>query len=385
MRSKALTHLSLHKRVADTLRAEIAQNYKPGQRIEPIRQLAKRFGVSELTLRIALTNLAQEGLLTLRQGSGCYVTDSATTKPVGILTDIDLFHPHTSFFHRRLIQQIRQWCVEFGYRERLYIGHIPPGQIEPSSISPEFLLDSEEGRLRAVAALLIAGPPPVHQMEAHGVPVVGIDFFSNTRSIYKYRVALDTERLIPEAIKVAKESGRNRIALINWHLPSNNSDFTTETFHRSMAEAGLTVRPAWVQSDTHLGPSSAGWNRFRSIWNASSTEKPDALIVCDDLLFPDVHAAILDSGIRVPDQLLVITHANKGTGFFHSFPVVRLEYDPDEVAQAVGALLEELLKGKPVSKPGAVIHFKIIQSTASDPDPILKPAAGLTVHPSLQE
>ncbi|MCB9604568.1 MAG: GntR family transcriptional regulator [Sandaracinus sp.] len=62
--------------VADVLRDEITSGrFAAGSRLPPERQLAARFEVNRGTVRAALSRLAAEGLLSVRQGSGYQVRD----------------------------------------------------------------------------------------------------------------------------------------------------------------------------------------------------------------------------------------------------------------------------------------------------------------------
>ncbi len=47
----------------------------PGERLPPERELAERFGVNRVTVRSALTRLARQNLVAVRQGSGYVVRD----------------------------------------------------------------------------------------------------------------------------------------------------------------------------------------------------------------------------------------------------------------------------------------------------------------------
>jgi len=66
------------------LRGDLA----PGARLPPERALAARFGVSRLTLRAGLSQLAAAGLLHVRQGSGYVVQDYRSQGGPDLLTGI---------------------------------------------------------------------------------------------------------------------------------------------------------------------------------------------------------------------------------------------------------------------------------------------------------
>ena len=66
--------------VARQLRAAILTGvHQPGDHLPPERELATRFGVDRHTLRSALSELEQLGLVHRRQGSGCRVLDFRET------------------------------------------------------------------------------------------------------------------------------------------------------------------------------------------------------------------------------------------------------------------------------------------------------------------
>lgn len=70
--------------IAATLRDEIAQGaYAPGDRLPTEAALAARFGVNRHTLRRALADLAEAGLVQPRRGSGVFVTARPTDYPLG--------------------------------------------------------------------------------------------------------------------------------------------------------------------------------------------------------------------------------------------------------------------------------------------------------------
>ncbi len=65
---------TLYNRIQRDLAASIAAGeYPPGSRIPSETSLAKRFGVTRMTVRNAVDGLIREGLVTRRHGSGTYV------------------------------------------------------------------------------------------------------------------------------------------------------------------------------------------------------------------------------------------------------------------------------------------------------------------------
>lgn len=76
----------LYRQIADQIAALIRRGeYRPGARLPPERDLARRLGVSRSSVREALIALEVEGFVEVRIGSGVYVADArkmAARRPV---------------------------------------------------------------------------------------------------------------------------------------------------------------------------------------------------------------------------------------------------------------------------------------------------------------
>lgn len=72
------------KSIAITLTDDIAQGrYDTGNRLPTEAQIAARFGVNRHTVRRAISDLAEQGLVHSRRGSGVFVTARPTDYPIG--------------------------------------------------------------------------------------------------------------------------------------------------------------------------------------------------------------------------------------------------------------------------------------------------------------
>jgi len=66
----------LHVAISEQLKANIeAGEYEPGERLPSEFDLGEIFGVSRTTIRKAIANLIQQGLVTTQQGKGIFVTE----------------------------------------------------------------------------------------------------------------------------------------------------------------------------------------------------------------------------------------------------------------------------------------------------------------------
>ncbi len=73
-----------YRQIARVLRAEIEGQMQPGDSIGTENELEQRFGVSRITIRHAIDELVNAGLLLRRQGSGTFVASSKVTQELGM-------------------------------------------------------------------------------------------------------------------------------------------------------------------------------------------------------------------------------------------------------------------------------------------------------------
>ena len=81
-------------------------------------------------------------------------------------------------------------------------------------------------------------------------------------------------------------------------------------------------------------------------------------MVSDDLLLPDVATAIRELGISVPGQLTVVATANKGGVTSPFFPAARIEFDPDEAAEAMSVMLGKLVRKEPIAERNLLMPIR---------------------------
>ncbi len=362
---------NLSHQIADILRREIIAEFKPGQRIASVTDLAKRFAVSYQTVREGLGILAEEGLIARRVGSGTFVSDPIPTRRsqprsdedrhVAVLCERDLADPHASYFYRYVPQQLVRFFQEAGFATRLYVGRVAmsaPPQEKLTCL--EFLEALDHRQLSGVAVLdEPTGLDWLTALREQHVPIVGSNEqgdYPSLRSDKAQMSRLGTEYLLRQ--------GCRRIALMEWLKPqapgSPRRDPVLDGFQAALAAAGVEANPRWIRHDLPPGAPGAGWEEFREIW-VSEKEKPDGLLVCDDMLFLGAAMAICQMGIRVPEDLLVVTHHNKGSGLLAPFPVAKLEFDLAEYVQLMGGALVKLMRQEPLENRRTIISCELLE------------------------
>ena len=360
MSDQQIRRRRLHEEIAAVLRQEITRSRRAGDRLDSEAKLAQRFSVSGVTIREALLALTKDGLIQRRHGSGTYVKERVDDRHVAVLIELDISHPRISYVYLRVPQQVRRVLERNGYRVKLYVGQVSPTERPSEPTYPDFIEDVLQEKIRGVVVIATRPHPSwIEPLRRQSVPVVGHPLE------YSHVVNVDMENLVRLAVERLIEAGRRKLAWLGWSPPWFPST-TLPVFKQSLQQHGVPVHEEWISVGLHPSAPGAGWEEFREIWTARA-EKPDGLIVADDVLFRDAAAAILDVGVRVPEQLMVITHANKGSGMLCPFPVARMEIDPDEYAEAMGQMLIGLMKGELTSSQEVMVPARWVEMPSAVP------------------
>ncbi len=351
----------LYEQCADHIRSEVTAKLQPGEKLPSESNLAKQFSVSVFTIREALRILADEGIVERRHGSGTYVTTPAGGRHVAILVEANLRDLRFTYFFLRAIHQLQSVFESEGFGHRLYVHVRAVGETPKPSNYAQFVEDVEK---RQVCGVAVVGAIPssfwMKSVTTQRIPIVGY------ASDYDWGVDLDYIGMVKRGTSYLLEQGCDRLALMGWANPESAGDLTARSisdFKAILHEHGVSANDAWIRVGLNPTISGAGWEGFREAWSASD-EKPNGLLVLDDVLFQDTIPAILELGIRVPEQLAIVTYANRGSGIHAPFPVARMECDPDLYARSLGEMLLKLMRRQLVEPPKVLLPFRWIESEA---------------------
>ncbi len=329
--------------IADIIERQLIGNLKPDDRLPTLRSLSKQLEVSVSTLQSALAVLRQRGLVESRQGSGVYVVDRRTPLRVGILSELDLFDPRIGPHFRALAGGLRVRLAEMGLAPRMYVGHAEPGlgaSDEPTC--PQFWEDAARGDLAGAVILDVPSTDAWFQ-RIYGcpVPVVG--------ALTPYTAGPDLASIARAAVARLAEQGCQRLGLISWHGEA--------AFIEAVKRHGLTTGEAWMRTDLDPAVRGAGWEEFREIWSARGG-RPDGLVILDDMLAADAQLAILELGVRIPQDLRLAISASRGVSPTIRLPATFFEVDPDDAVNALADLMMKRLRGELTAPVELLMPFR---------------------------
>ncbi|MBI4024610.1 MAG: substrate-binding domain-containing protein, partial [Verrucomicrobia bacterium] len=348
----SVKRFALHEQVARLLRTEILGS-KSGDRLDSITALSKRFSVSEITVRNALLFLSNEGLVELRHGSGTFVADPKARQQVALIFGVHPQHPRLGLFSLRVWERMHFHLSERNYRVHTYWARHPSETKSAESCYGEFLENLNQHRICG----LYVGQGPFDDrwraaIEQSGLPTLG--------NLSEHSIGFDVIGLVRAGVRHLLEMGRRKIAFMDYHdpmFPDPVKGSCWKAFRDLLREHGCELRKEWVRVDFHPSVAGAGYAELREIWMARD-EKPNGLLLGDDVLFPDVATAVIEIGIKIPDELMIVTHANKGATQLYPFPTTRIETDPDAFAQSAAKMLVRLMNKETVAPRKLLLPFE---------------------------
>jgi LacI family transcriptional regulator len=301
--------IPLYQQVANDLRQRIGSGaVAVGTQLPPHRQLAADYGVSIITINKALSGLVSEGVLYSRVGRGTFVAvrpahahvlpprAASADKLLGfVLRDL------SSPFFSLIAHAAQQHADALGYgllfsstsnrvdREEEQINRFrdlgAQGLIIVSMSRTYRLSDS-------IRALHDSGFPyvMVSYTEGDDVPFIGLDL-----DRAGYLVGEHFARL-----------GRTRFGYAGDKFGSLLFERRMSGYRSAVEAHGRAVDPAFVFEYPYEGE----WNDYRSAYEigrhvASLSVRPDAMFVFNDIGAVGFQDAVLDAGLRVPDDIAI--------------------------------------------------------------------------------
>lgn len=184
------------------------------------------------------------------------------------------------------------------------------------------------GNLNAVAPLVQCA----EYHEDSPLPYVGVDDIAAARSA--------TETLL--------HAGRRRIALINGPDKYKYARHRRQGYEEALRSAGLEVEPRLMASVTEMGfdSSMAVANQM-----LGSSAHPDAILAASDMYAAAVVKAAATNGLRIPQDLSLISFDNTYISQMHHPSVTSVGLPRFQLGYTAMEVLAERLKGGAAGRP----------------------------------
>jgi DNA-binding LacI/PurR family transcriptional regulator len=322
--------------IADHLRGQIISGkFAAGQRLPTRQVLQRRFAASITTVQRALDELADGGFVVARGTLGTFVVE---------------FPPHLHHYALVLFQRLGR-SVRFLTtlaNEAAAIGAGPAPRItifhgvenHPDNEPHRQLLAA--ARAKELAGLILVVQPwslegsPL--LEMAGLPRVAIA----PLPIPNWdTVSLDEDGFLAKALAHFRAHGRKRLAVIAGGMQYMKPAALTA----AAAASGLSLRPYWLLRLSPNDPANAR-ECAHLLFHTGQDERPDALLISDDNLVEYSLLGLLDAGVRIPQDLEIVSHCNYPAMTPSAVPITRLGYDARLILTTAMSALDRMRSGK---------------------------------------
>ena len=320
------SRLPLGEQLFLALKEAIARGvYKPGERLPGLAELARTAGASEKVARRALARLAEIGWCESRRGTRSVVANRGRDFRGHVL----FYLAETVFgFHAaRLVAALRSQLLKANYR----LTAISADDLKKDgssrnlseSLQEHWDLVIEMGtRLGSRAAIERAGWPFL---------VLGDGGCGSTPSDaanYVGRIGLWSGLAVPEF--VAAFARRGVRSVVQFLLDDGCFDVAAMLAAQGIACTSVSIHNFHSPFRMYRDAYAAMANLLKP-----GVARPDVILFTDDHFAQGGLLALMERGVRVPEDVRVVTHANRGLGPFWIKPLTRLEMDPVAQGRAV--------------------------------------------------
>jgi len=349
----------LYRNVADQIKDRIFSSLSEGKAFEipSERLLAQEMGVSGITVRQAIKSLVNQGIVTTRHRSGAYVSQEVMDgqKTVAVISGHHSLDNTKSPWHLLVYREICRALEQSGWNIRSYT--VFHGTLDLDQRAMNTLIEDAQSRKFAgvISCVEFRFLRPGFQQLLDGLQIryVNYDVDSSTNAIIP-----DFHALGQIGVEYFHRLGLRRVGLIGNSLgPAGYFGFI-QAVH---ACPEMETRETWIRNPE---PSiEAGIQAFNEIWSAS--EKPQGLVISDEISFLGVVMAMLNKNVRYPNDLHLVVQGTEGTLQKCMFAPPRIVYSPAYCANLTVQQLMILIRGKTASVP-SVRFAPILQLTTPD-------------------
>lgn len=353
----------LYEQIVKDIKAKVERGeLKPGEQIWTQQELAKKYGVSLITVKNALAYLVNEGILFTRVGRGTYVAekparrvDLSTRKTLGLVLR-DLKHPYFSM----IVHSVEERAYELGFNV-LLSGSSGDIEKEENQIN-HFRAMGVDGLIIASLSLEYRATDYIQQLHRENFPYIMVSYIHDPEywyvgSDHEHGGYLATEHLI--------KVGYKSIGYV--HVGKGNllSEVRKNGYYRALMEHGL---PFHSDNIFFLGSTEfdSGTDRFQLGYQFGKEfdhlgNRPEALFFYNDIVALGFLQGASEQQVKVPDDVGIVGFDDSVVARYAAVPLTTIHQQVDKIGRlAVEILQKRIGKGdvgnRTILKPTLIIR-----------------------------
>jgi len=326
-REVALTgDASVSRQITNKVRELILRGDLPyATKLPSMHEIAELMDTNYFTVQSALTPLVEEGLLERKRRVGTFVRwKFSAMSAAGIyLPEVILTNRRKGEFQRVLFGALQNLLSAQGTQIQTWIDHRPRAQ--RGTPLPELIESIEK---RRIEFLYVVHCEETVQEWVGRLPLPTVAF---TELDFPNRVYISDNGFFDKATQALAQKGITECALITAQDPPS------EPVNGVRFPAEFTYR-------LHDPLDTSGYQLTQKFCKLS--KRPKALVVYPDIAASGVVAALLQSGIKLPDDLYLVLHKSRGVPIFHPFAATHIVMDTMKVAETMESMSRRVMQGQ---------------------------------------
>ena len=347
----------LYKQIAEDLKAKILSGQlEPGEQIGSHQALADKYDVSLITVKKALADLINEGILFSRVGKGTYVArksapvDLSKHRTIGLVLS-DLKDP----FFSLIVHGIEQKTSEKGYN--LLLSSSARRLEKEDNQIRHFRRIGVDGMIIASMTHLYRATRTIRELHRDNFPYAVVSYMEDEDICF---VGTDHEEGAYLATQHLAQLGYRRIGYINGEEGNLLGEVRKRGYRRALRQYDQPFNDDFV----FRLPYKGGRHYYQSGYEIARrflalTEKPEAIFAYNDLTALGFQRAIIELGLKVPDDVALVGFDDIERSQFAQVPLTTIRQPTDEIGALAVETIVDRINGRPVS-PRTILKPKLI-------------------------
>lgn len=349
---KKKTVIPIYRQVLNHIQSDIRERVlKGGHKLPPEPELAEIYGVSRVTIRKTLTQLANEGLVERRKGKGTFVKDlekkqlADTFCILSFSTNLIESNEYDFGILRGIVKELdaKSPLTTIYWRENLDLGRLK------DSSRGIFLLHPANENISEIKRII-----------NENIPLVFLSSLPEKLKGY-HTVSMDNSTGTLEAMEFLIKKGRRKIAFISGLSGKSSVIERFSAYRSSLKEYEVVFNKAYEinMSDSN---EEMGYKAAKKLLALKT--RPDAIFACTDLMAFGAIKAVKEAGLSVPGDISIIGFDNSRIARFTEPSLTTVESDTEKIGSEGAKLLMKLLSGIIPDKKNVIPSHLIVRDSA---------------------
>ncbi|MGC9361399.1 MAG: LacI family DNA-binding transcriptional regulator [Candidatus Syntrophosphaera sp.] len=287
MATKKHKYIYIKDKIKDSIKTGKLVDKLPGERV-----LARELNVSYMTVRKAVSELAEEGILHKDSTRGTFISHKKTkariTKNIGFFLDEDIQEGISSPYYSLVFRSLEEEVAKTGYNLLLF--------------SDFDDLDPLKNQKKVDGAIICCFPRIEDGIQAikKYLPIILMDNSASDKSIPS--VTIDNFSSCSTSTEYLLSLGHKRIGFISGLLDSDVSKDRLMGYKSALTRSGLDIDEALIFSGDYSCESGEGGGKYL----LSLADPPTAILCANDSMAIGACKVIQESGFRIPGDISII-------------------------------------------------------------------------------